>query len=95
FALVEERQTPQAGGGEQRWLALSRILADCRAVLVNGIGATPRQLLTKSGIRPVEMSGFIYRGLGAIYNGEPLTAMKVRRRSCSQGACQGSGSGCG
>ncbi len=95
FALVEERAAPQAGGGEQRWLALSRVLADCRAVLVNGIGETPRQLLSKGGIEPVEMSGFIDRGLAAVFRGENLAALKGRRRSCSQGACAGSGGGCG
>ena len=95
FAMVEERNTPQTGGGEQRWLALSRILADCRAVLVHGIGETPRQLLAKSGVKPVEMSGFIDRGLTAVYKGENISTYKARRRSCSDGACSGSGGGCG
>ncbi|MDH4322065.1 MAG: radical SAM protein [Desulfobulbaceae bacterium] len=95
FTMIEERETPQSGGGEQRWLALARILADCRAVLVNGIGETPSQLLEKSGIKPVEMGGFIDRGLTAIYTGQGLNQLKNRRRSCSEGACSGSGGGCG
>ena len=95
FTMIEERETPQSGGGEQRWLALARILADCRAVLVNGIGETPRQLLAKSGIKPVEMGGFIDRGLAAVYSGQGLHTLKTRRRSCGEGACSGSGGGCG
>lgn len=95
FKMVEERETPQTGGGELRWLALARTLADCRAVLVSGIGGTPRQLLEKSGIKPVEMGGFIDRGLAAIYSGQGLNQLKSRRRSCSDGACSGSGGGCG
>ena len=95
FKLIEERKTPQAGGGDQRWLALSRTLSDCRAVLVNGIGGTPSKLLTKSGIKPIEMSGFIDRGLTAIYKGENISTYKARRRNCSEGACTGNGGGCG
>jgi nitrogen fixation protein NifB len=94
FALVEERPAPAAGGGEQRWLNLTRLLADCRAVLISGIGEVPRQLLSEAGIRPVEMNGFIDLGLKAVFRNQNPTLLKARREPCTNGGCQGAGGGC-
>lgn len=96
FALVEERPAPQAGGGGlQRWLSVSRVLNDCRALLVSALGDSPREILEKAGLKPVAMSGFIEEGLKAVFNGGNLDAMKGRRVPCSKGVCSGSGGGCG
>jgi len=95
FALIEERPAPKAGnGGLQRWISVSRVLNDCQALLVSALGDSPREVLEKSGIRPVAMSGFIEDGLKAIYNGGNLEAMKGRRVPCTKGVCAGSGGGC-
>lgn len=95
FVLVEERPAPKMGyGGLQRWISVGRVLNDCRVLLVSAIGEAPREVLEKSGIRPVVMSGFIEDGLKAIYNGGNLEVMKGRRVPCTKGLCSGSGVGC-
>lgn len=96
YRCIEERQAPAPGGGSQRWLAICRILADCRAILVNDLGDSPKEMLTRKGIKPVLMAGFIERGLEAVYSGTSLSSMQGRIRKCSsKGACAGGGTGCG
>jgi len=96
YYLVEERKAPEKGTGINRWYALADVLNDCRAVLVSGIGDTPRQVLDESQILPVEMNGFIKGGLEAIYNNGELASLKGRRNGCNRGSgCSGSASGCG
>ncbi len=96
FGLVEERPAPRPGGGIGRWQALTRLLYDCRAVMVAEMGESPKQIFEKAGITPVTMSGFIDAGLEAIYAGKGLSAFKRRaKKSCGSGGCQGTGTGCG
>jgi nitrogen fixation protein NifB len=94
FRRVGERLAPEPGGGVRRWMDLAEVLEDCRAVLVSGIGDNPRAVLTRAGIVPVEMSGFIEEGLEAVYGGHNVAALKKRRTSCGAG-CGGGGTGCG
>jgi nitrogen fixation protein NifB len=94
-ALVETRAAPSSGGGGRRWLALAEILKDCRAVLVSGVGDTPRAILEEAGVPPVVMEGLIRQGLAAVYDGiDPAAFGRRRERSCSRG-CGGDGGGCG
>lgn len=96
YHCVEERKAPPPGGGSQRWFNISRILADCRAILVNDLGDSPKEMLKKRGIAPVTMTGFIERGLEAVYTGKGLNSLQGRMRKCStKGACAGGGNGCG
>jgi nitrogen fixation protein NifB len=95
--LVEERETPKRGCGPKRWLHLARMLGDCRAILVSGVGETPKKVLSKYGVQPHIMNGFIEMGLDAAFNENEtgLAAMKVREVSCtSKVDCAGSGGGC-
>lgn len=96
FQLLEERVCPPSGGGHQRWQDMSAILKDCRAVLVSGIGETPRILLEESGVEPLEMNGFIAEGLKAVYGGGDLSPFRVRKKKacCSAGKGGGDGMGC-
>jgi nitrogen fixation protein NifB len=95
FVLMEERQAPPRGTGMERWYVLAEILSDCRAVLVSGIGETPKQVLTENAILPVEMNGFIQPGLDAIYSGREVTVLKGRRHGCAKTAgCSATGLGC-
>jgi nitrogen fixation protein NifB len=96
FFLVETRPTPQPGSGQTRWQALAHTLKDCRAVLVSGIGESPKTVLEQAGIRPVEMYGFIELGLEAIFRNGDVRGLKARRLSCTKAAgCSRGGSGVG
>ena len=97
FRLLEERPTPEPGCGPKRWLRLARLLGDCRALLTSGIGDTPQDLLSRAGVQPLVMSGFIDMGLAAAWDGNPaaIAAMKGRETSCAdRPACAGGGGGC-
>ncbi|MBA2848610.1 nitrogenase cofactor biosynthesis protein NifB [Thermosulfuriphilus ammonigenes] len=94
FEPVEERPAPRPGGGLKRWLTLSEILKDCRAVLVAGLGENPRQVLEEAGIKAYEMTGFIEEGLKAVYEGGAPGLFKARRQGCSGGCRGGGGLGC-
>lgn len=94
YTLIEERDVPAPGKGAQRWLRMASLLHDCRAVLVSGIGETPFAILNESGIKPVEMHGFISSGLDALFGHAPLRALKARRQPCGgSNGCPGPGGG--
>ncbi|MCB2187186.1 MAG: radical SAM protein [Deltaproteobacteria bacterium] len=96
FRLRETRETPEPGGGDARWREMAALLADCRAVLVSGVGETPRRILTESGVEPLEMSGFILEGLAALYRGDDLSRFRARRtKACCGGPGLGGGDGMG
>lgn len=95
YRKVEDRLGPAIGGGIKRWHQLAKILGDCRAVLVSGIGQTPLDILSKSGVKPVEAAGFIEDGLSTVYENKNTSTLKGRKTSCADGSCSGSGGGCG
>ncbi len=96
YHCVGERMAPEPGGGVSRWTQLAETLKDCRAILVAGIGENPSRVLTRAGIKPIEISGFIEAALAAVYSGLDLNEFKSRRKGCgSKGyGCPGSGEGC-
>lgn len=95
FALVEHRPTPPAGGGDDRWRDLARMLSDCRAVLVASAGRAPQTVLAGDGIEVVMMEGLIDEGLDAVFRGERIRAPLRREHRCGSGAgCSGNGMGC-
>ena len=65
------------------------------AVLVSGVGQTPFDILSKSGVKPVEAAGFIEEGLRTVYENRKASSLKGRRSPCADGSCSGSGGGCG
>jgi len=97
FQLKEIRPAPKPGGGQERWAALAASLQDCRALLVNAAGPTPAKVLTRHGLRVIEMEGLIDEGLRSVYANQPLSpAMKRRFTGCGAGvSCKGTGAGCG
>ncbi len=97
FIQVDTRPAPEPGGRDSRWEALATTLKDCRAILVNAAGTTPKQVLASSGIQVIEMEGMIDSGLTHLFHGEEL-APSLRRefKSCGAGiTCGGDGTGCG
>ncbi|PHR29092.1 MAG: nitrogen fixation protein NifB [Desulfotalea sp.] len=95
FRKIEERKGPAAQGGIKRWHQLAKILGDCRAVLVSGIGKTPYDILAKAGVTPIEAVGFIEEGLRIVYENRETSALRGRRIACADATCTGSGGGCG
>jgi nitrogen fixation protein NifB len=95
YRLVEEREAAERGGGIRRWHQLAKILGDCRAVLVSGVGESPYDILTKSGVRPIEAAGFVEEGVRTVYENKSTDILKGRRLPCAEKSCAGSGQGCG
>ena len=95
FRIVEQRRTPPAGNGSQRWSDLADALSDCRAVLVASAGQAPREALVSRGIKLVMMEGLIDEGLDAVFRGEEIRAPLRKNHRCGSGAgCSGNGQGC-
>ncbi len=95
LGLIEARQTPEPGGGMRRWKALAALLSDCRAVLVSGVGEKPKTVLGGSGIEVIECEGVIDEAVRAVFAGESLNHMAVRRPFACGSGCGGNALGCG
>lgn len=94
FHLVEVRETPPAGGGEERWRELVRRFSDCRAILVSGAGQNPMKALESAGVRVISMEGLMEDGLEAAFEGREIpNSMKCGEYRCGLG-CGGTGLGC-
>ncbi len=92
YKLVDVRETPAPGGGEERWKKLGELLGDCRAVLASGFGNSPGSVLSASGLKPYMVEGLIEENLNIIYSGgKPKSCASSFR--CSSG-CTGNGTGC-
>jgi len=88
YRFVEIRDTPPKGGGADRWNELAaNTLADCCAILVEGIGDNPTKVLQSHGIRIVEMSGTVKAGLDAVYLGTPVDSAVHNCETCTMGCC--------
>ena len=94
FKHIGIRLAPPAGGGDNRWNTMAKTFHDCRALLVNAAGDTPKQALIKQGIQVIEMEGLIEEGLECVFSGEPIPkTLQKRFTSCGDG-CKGTGTGC-
>ena len=94
YKVVEVREAPIAGIGDMRWKQMAATLADCRALMVNGIGPKPSKILKEAGIDVIEMTGVIDEGLEHVYNGEALHSVPKNRYFKCGDTCEGSGGGC-
>lgn len=92
FAPVERRATPAKGLGDKRWLDLSGLLGDCRALLCSGIGEKPQQVLEQFGVKVIQMEGLVEDALVAVYEGREIRSPR-RFLGCGK-ACGGGGTGC-
>jgi len=94
FQFVEERFAPLPGNGDERWYNLAKILNDCRALLVSGIGEAPKKILKSENIHVVEMTGLIDEGLEGIYNNRVIRSIaKTDAFKCGS-SCKGNAQGC-
>jgi nitrogen fixation protein NifB len=94
WRVVAIRPTPEAGLGVKRWLDMAELLKDCRAILVSGVGTSPRVVLSKKGLLIVEMEGLIEEGLAAVFDSREIPAHLKRRFTGCGAACSGGGQGC-
>jgi nitrogen fixation protein NifB len=94
ISLLDTRRTPPAGLGPERWEQLSRLIGDCGTLLVSGIGANPRQVLTDKGIVVYEIEGLIEEAVQAIYEGRPLNHMEAQKLKPCGAGCSGNATGC-
>jgi nitrogen fixation protein NifB len=94
FQFVEERITPEAGCGDQRWQKMAVLLKDCRALLASGVGPNPLKILQGSGIRIIQMTGLIDDGLEAVYNGKSVKSVKKPDAFKCGDSCAGNARGC-
>lgn len=75
---LETRPTPAPGGGDRRWEELGASIADCRALLVAGIGDSPRRVLRETGIDILELDGLIEEAVEAVFEGHGIHYMLRR-----------------
>jgi nitrogen fixation protein NifB len=94
--LVDSRVAPPPGGGKDRWEALAATLNDCRALLVNGAGDSPKKVLNANGIEVLVLEGVIEEAVHAIFTGEDVKhLMKSSQIHACGSSCSGTGGGCG
>jgi nitrogen fixation protein NifB len=93
--LVEMRDAPEPGDGDQRWRDLSKTVEDCHSILISGVGRRPRWVMENSGLRVIEASGFIAQAMESLHrSGDVPVSMKKQFASCGSSGCQGTGTGC-
>ncbi|MFZ4800658.1 MAG: nitrogenase cofactor biosynthesis protein NifB [Chlorobium sp.] len=94
--LVDSRMAPPPGGGKDRWEALAATLNDCRALLVNGAGDSPKKVLNANGIDVLVIEGVIEEAVYGLFTGQDLKhLMKSSQIHACGSSCSGTGGGCG
>ncbi len=94
--LVDSRTAPAAGGGQQRWEELADSLNDCRALLVNGAGDSPKKVMKDKGIEVMVIEGVIEEAIYGVFTGQDLKhLMKSSQIHACGSSCSGTGGGCG
>ena len=94
--LVDSRKAPPGGGGQQRWEALADTLGDCRALLVNGAGDSPKKVLKAKGVDVLVIEGVIEEAVHGLFTGQDLKhLMKSSQIHACGSCCSGTGGGCG
>ncbi len=95
-SLVERRQTPPPGAGDERWETLAAGISDCFAVLASGCGSAPERVLSSHDMAVIAMEGLVQDGAGALFAGKEIPRALLRRAgSCGSGiSCGGTGMGC-
>jgi nitrogen fixation protein NifB len=93
--LIEQREAPEEGGGNQRWRELAGTITDCHTLLVSGVGRAPRWVVEQSGVRVIEAAGLISQAMESLHgSGDVPAGMRKQFKSCGSSGCQGSGTGC-
>lgn len=94
--LIEQRPIPVPDHSHNRWDAIARLIPDCGALLVSGLGRTPYERLQSHGVRVESVAGNIRDIAGTLFvKGEiPREALRMNG-ACGMGnSCAGPGAGC-
>lgn len=67
--LLESRDLPLPGGGEQRWLKLAGVLDDCFCLLAESAGQIPRDILSTKGLPVMLVNDNIEGTVDVLYGG--------------------------
>jgi nitrogen fixation protein NifB len=94
-SLVDTRTAPPPGGGKNRWESLASTLSDCRALLVNSAGDSPKTVLNAYGIEVLSLEGVIEEAVYGVFTGQNLKHLikSSQIHACKSG-CSGAGNGC-
>lgn len=68
--LLEARELPVPGSGDNRWLQAADILADCFVLLAASAGQRPRDILVRKGLPVVLMEDNVEGTVDALYGGK-------------------------
>ena len=92
--LLEKR--PVVFTGNNRWEDISETLSDCAALLVNGIGPTPLDILKGNGLFVEAVDGLVQKNVEALFFGKAILPESLRLAgNCGIGGkCSGAGTGC-
>ena len=53
YEIIDVRELPPIGGGDDRWRKLAQSLTDCRALLVSACGPRPKQVIEGFGLKVI------------------------------------------
>ncbi|OGR05024.1 MAG: hypothetical protein A2520_11115 [Deltaproteobacteria bacterium RIFOXYD12_FULL_53_23] len=67
--LLEARDLPEPGNGDNRWLELSEILKDCFALLATSAGQRPREILSSYGLTVLLLEDNVEGAVDVLYGG--------------------------
>ena len=67
--LLEARELPEPGNGDNRWLELSEILKDCFALLATSAGQRPREILGSHGLTVLLLEDNVEGAVDVLYGG--------------------------
>ena len=74
---------------------IQQLFPNSRALLVSGIGESPRRVLTRNNIELFEIEGMIDTAVRAVFEGGSLNHMLKRTSNGCAGGYTGGGGGCG
>src|SRR5512145_764739 len=80
--LHHTRPAPPPANGMARWKALAEMLHDCRALMTNGIGANPQQVIEQSGLTIMVLDGVIVDAVQMLFAGKSLAHLLKRSPAC-------------
>jgi len=95
LTLVDERPTPEPGGGQSRWQNLADSLSDCQLILASGVGEMPKTALEAKHIKVLVLEGLVDAALKSLFANQLPTHMLARCETKCGEKCSGTGAGCG